>query len=265
MRRLSITLMVFIFGFYGSASAAPFGLGIATDQNLYSIDLGNGTAALIGPTLDGFFEAIALSPSGQLFGTNTVGELYSVDQLTGASTLIGSTGRGNIEGLDFSGDTLIGIDFNSTPTVFSINTANASTTNIVTSLDSTGATRAMTVLDPNTLLIRTDFGGVNILRSINLTTGVTTVLGDMGPIGGEILIPGLDFATDGNLYGLREDGAVLLVNPANAANVLVGDTGDQFWLAFTATQEVPEPSILLLCGLGALLVAARRGGRGRRL
>jgi hypothetical protein len=254
MRR--ILLSAVILGVCSSASAAPFGFGIATDQNLYSIDLGAATATLIGPTLDGFFEAIALSPGGQLFGTNTGGQLYSIDPNTGLSTFIGATGRGNIEGLDFLGDTLIGIDFAAVPTVFSINPANASTVDIVTSLVPTGATRAMTVLDANTLLIRSDLGGANVLRSLNLNTGASVVIGDMG--GGHGLIPGLDFAVDGNLYGLAEDGSVLLINPANASNVVIGNTGEQFWLALAAAQQVPEPSSLLLCGLGLLLVLARR-------
>jgi hypothetical protein len=76
--------------------------------------------------------------------------------------------------------------------------------------------------------------------------------------GGHGLIPGLDFAVDGNLYGLAEDGSVLLINPANASNVVIGNTGEQFWLALAAAQQVPEPSSLLLCGLGLLLVLARR-------
>src|SRR5437660_11231112 len=98
-----LVLAILVLSALAPARAQVLGFGVAFDGNLYSINLTTGTATLIGPTADGTLEGLALSPSNQLFATNSGGQLFSVNQATGLATLIGSTGRGNIEGLDFNG------------------------------------------------------------------------------------------------------------------------------------------------------------------
>jgi outer membrane protein assembly factor BamB len=232
----------------GPSIAEPFGYAIDTDMNLYRVDFASASATLVGST-GIFLEAAALSPSGELFGTDTGGNLYSINQTTGLATLIGSTGRGNIEGLDFNGSVLLGVDFSSTPTLFSIDTTTAATTTIVTALEATGVVRTMAVLDADTVLLRGDTG-TNFLYEIDLGTGAVSDVGSMG--GGDLLIAGMDFLSDGNLYALRQDGTAYLVNPSTGATTLIGDTDSQFWLGLTQAQilQVPEPATLALLGIG---------------
>ncbi|BAZ47538.1 hypothetical protein NIES4103_01390 [Nostoc sp. NIES-4103] len=247
-----------------SALAAPFGFGVDTNSSLYSIDLGSGNATLIGNT-GVFLEGIAIDQSGNLFGTDIGGELYSLDSSNGSSALIGGTGLGNIEALDFLGNTLLGVDFNSTPTVYAINVTDASVTTVTTSATTIGAVRSGTVLDNNTLLVRSDEDGFgnsgNFLHTFDLTTGATSLIGNLTNI-----TAALDFASDGNLYGLRDNGEVVVIDPSNASETVIGNTGNQFWLGLAATSQpsvtVPEPSsalsLLVLGSLGGGFVLKRK-------
>ena len=121
----------------------------------------------------------------------------------------------------------------------------------------------MTVQDSNDVLVRGDNGG-DFLSRINLTTGAVTPIGSMAVSG---LLTGLDFASDGNLYGLTGAGNVYIVNPNTAAVTLVGNTGNQFWLDLTAAGPtgVPEPGALafLCCLCAPAAVLARRRMRRR--
>jgi len=263
LRKLTTCLLAVMVALgCGVCEAFPLGYAVATDDNLYEVDLGNATASLIGPLWTGAHavpEGLALSPGGLLYCTDADGVLYSVDSNTGTATRIGDTGRDNIEGLDFLGSTLIGIDFLAgTPTVFSMDTSDASTTDIVTATTSIGLVRSMTVLDSNTVLIRADTGATTSdLMDLNLTTGGVSTIGTLSIPG--TLMPGLDFALDGTLYGLDDTGAVLTINPSTAGTTVVGDTGDQFWLGLAAQDVlIPEPATLSLLALGGLGLLARR-------
>ena len=234
-------------------------IGYATDDSnkLYEVDLGSATATEIGPLGVFRVEGLALSSAGHLFGTDAVGNLHSINTATGAATLIGSTGRGDIEGLDFLGDTLLGSDPGiASPTavvVFSIDTSDASTADVVTATSALGYRRSMTVSDANTVLMRVDdpTSSDNTLASMDLTTGDITIIGDLGlPIWSPT---GLDFAPDGMLYGLCSDGTVVRIDPTDASSVVMGDTGDQLWLSL-AISPVPEPAGLGLIGLAMLAV-----------
>jgi hypothetical protein len=238
--------------------AAPVGFGVDTSLSLYSIDLGLGTANLIGST-GIFLEGIAINQNEDLYGTDTGGQLYNINPLNARTTLIGSTGRGNIEALDFLGDRLLGVDFNMRPTVFSIDVTNASTTSIVTVQNEIGAIRSGAVFNENTLIVRSDMNGLgslgNFLHFIDLTTGSTTLIGSISNI-----TAGLDFDTNGNLYGLRDNGDVIRISLPNVTETLVGNTGGQFWLGLAVlpdkTVSVPESSSVIglgLLGLGLML------------
>lgn len=230
------------------AWAVPVAFGIATDQNLYSIDLSSGAATLIG--FSGYLEGLALSPTGDLYGTDVEGNLYSVNSLNGSATLIGNTGRGDIEGLDFNGSLLVGSDFSSTPTVFSINLTNATTADIVTATSAgAGVVRSMAALDANTMLLAMNNANNGYLQSLNLTTGA---LGSIGFLTSEYQSPlGLDFADDGNLYGAWSTGDIYRIDPSDASKTLMGNSG-LFWLSMAAypVPAVPEPSTLMLLGVG---------------
>jgi hypothetical protein len=245
----------------GRVAAAPIGFATDVNNDLYSVDLGAATATLIGNAgpIGDLLEAIAISPGGSLFGTDTTGRLYSIDTGTGLATLIGGTGLGNIEGLDFSGSTLLGTDFNTPVTVYSIDTGTAAPTPVVTSNAADGPVRAFAVQDPATGFIITDTPTFQTLQRIDLTTGATTAVGTITGF-----VAAIDF--DGStLYGLDVGGNVYTIDTTTAAQTLIGNTGGQVWLGLTIPAgdpaAVPEPATLTLAGVGlatGLLARARR-------
>ncbi len=234
----------------GRAFGGIVGYGVDNNDDLYSINLGTATATLIGST-GAFLEGIAFSPGGTLYGTDASGNLYTINPSTGASTLIGNTGLGDVEGLIFSGNTLLGTNFTNPTTIYSINTSTAGVTPLVTTDPGEGVTRALTLENSNTALIASDSPTFQTLISVNLTTGATTVLGSLGSNG----IYGMDFGNS-VLYGLGQQGAVYTIDPTTGATTLVGSTGSQFWLdlAITNSATVPEPSTFVLAVSAVLLV-----------
>lgn len=235
---------------------------VATNGDLYSVDLTTGTATVIGSTGAGnLMEGLALSPGGTLYGTDAAGNLYTVNTSTGAATLVGSTGAGDIEGLAFNGTTLLGSNFSSTDTtIMSINTSNASTTAVTTTTTTLQYVRAMTLEDSNDVFVTSALCSFppcttsTELSSINLTTGVVTSIGTLNDPN-EFTAA---LAYNGTLYGLDSDGNEYIINPSNGDLTPVGNTGGQFWLDMTLA-TVPEPSTVLLLGIGLIgLISARR-------
>jgi len=233
----------------GALWAAPFSYAVNTDDDLFSVDVSTGTKTLVGNTGVVFLQGLALSPGGVLFGTDSDGNLYRINTTTAAATLVGNTGLGNIEGLDFKGTTLLATDFNTTPTVYSLDTSTAAPTSVVTANTATGLLRTMAVLDANTILARGDGPPNNTLYSINLSTGAVTTIGTLGVFGDQFAA--MDFLSDGLLYGLDTEGSVWRIDPATAGVTLLGNTGDDFWLDMTegpGGTPVAEPTTLVLLG-----------------
>jgi hypothetical protein len=242
--RLAAITCVALLGSATALRADVIGFAVDTLQNLYSVNFTTATATTIGNT-GHFLEGLAISPGGQLFGTDTSGNLFSINSSTAAATLIGNTGRGNIEGLAFNGNTLLGTNFSNPTTIFSINTSNASTTDVVTT--GQGVTRAMTIESANTALLSSDSPLSQSLIAVDLTTGANT---NRGHFNDGNLITAIGFG-DGTLFGLDGAGNVLTINPANAQVTVVGNAGGHFYLDLTipAVAAVPEPTSLVAFGI----------------
>ena len=198
-------------------------------------------------------EGLAIDSSRNLFAITSNNKLYNIDVTTGAASLIGDTGRtGGIEGLDFFGDVLYGIDFNGfgdyNQRVFSINTLNAATVDVAELQNPEGIIRAptsMAALNSTTMLITPYLGGqegYSYLYSVDLTTNATTQIGPIVVPGDEgydrLFIGGLDFAPDGTLYGIGL-GMVVQINPNTAQATVIGYTGSQLWLGLAIPSERP--------------------------
>lgn len=262
LRRLlpHAVLIALGLGLAGISRAQTIAYGVTTGDTLFSVDLSNGTTTTIGSTGAGLMEGLALSATGQLYGTDSSGNFYSFNLSTGAATLIGSTAQGNIEALDFLGSTLLGASFSSAPTIFSIDTATGTVTNIVSvSSALSGSARAMAILESNTAFLTTDMTGGANLYKVDLTTGAPTLIGFMAVHGSQFAA--MDIASDGQLYGLDNDGSLWLINQSSAAVTFVANAGSHFWLDMTAVSAIPEPSTYALFALGLGVVLWRRRRR----
>jgi len=180
-----------------------------------------------------------------LFGTTSTGLLYTIDTTTAAATLVGNTGLGNIEALDFNGNDLLGVNFSSTPSVFSLNQTNAAASLVATASISTGVVRSGVVLNPTTMLVRGD-NGSNTLYSISLTGGATSAIGVMPST-----VFGMDFLGP-TLYGVDADGRLYNINPGTGGMTQIGDTGTQTYLSLAMINPIPEPSSIALTMIGGV-------------
>lgn len=251
------------------ALAIPIGYVVDNEENLSTIDLASATATLIGNT-GVFFEGLALSPGGTLYGTDDTGELWSINTTTAVPTLIGSTGLGDLEALAFVGTTLItATNAAAGVSVYTLNTSNATPTLLVNTnpLVTDEGAAAMTDVDSNTALFIAGYEGTpQTLDSVNLTTGATTVIGSTGLDPVEVQgIFGIAFS-GGTLYGVGDIGNEYTINPATgAATSFAESSGDQFFLDLAIAPEagppaagIPEPATLTLFGLGLAGLISRR-------
>jgi hypothetical protein len=99
---------------YDPASGTMYNInGESGGSSLYSIDLGNGSANLIGSTST-FIDGMGINSSGVAYGVDGIfsDSLYTVNLSDGSTSLVGALGLGNIStqfGLSFYGDVLYGL------------------------------------------------------------------------------------------------------------------------------------------------------------
>ncbi len=226
----------------GSARADIFAYAVDVLDNLNLVDLTTHTASVIGPT-NAPLEGLALSPGGALYGSGANGLLYSMDRTTGAATPIGNTGLFDVEGLVFNGSTLLATNTNNPTSVYTIDPTTAASTLLVTTNPGEGKARALALMNDTTALIVSDSPVTQSLVSIDLTTGMTAVI---GTIGDEVSVFAMAFGPGGVLYGLDKAGNEIIISTTDGSTTTVGNTGGQFWLDMTIIPPaaVPEPSSL---------------------
>jgi hypothetical protein len=129
-----------------AASGGPlYGVGYP-DNNLYSVNTGNGAATHIGPTglpvISGFFANSFSVSNTALYYTyedsSNVSSLYTLDPTTGNATLVGLTGTTNLVGSGFIDNTLYAFSPNAIYTIDTTTGAASFVTN--TSVEMFGAT-----------------------------------------------------------------------------------------------------------------------------
>lgn len=210
----------------------------ATTDFLVRLDINSGAGTLVGQlsTLQSrgpggnLDYGLAFTCDGRLWmSSDTTGELWEVDAGNGSTRLVGSTGVA-LSGLAGRGNTLYGVSVGSTPSLFTINQANAAVSTIGP-LNAGGVVEdAGLDFDANGVLWATldpepAVAGPSRSARLNLETGAATVIGNIAiGTGVEALAIAPPGACEGSLV---------------AAPVLVPGPG--------------APLLLLLAGLFALL------------
>ncbi len=249
------------------AQADPIGYSVNTiDDQLYTIDLATGVATAIGDVGFDDVGGLAFQPgTGVLFGLDEESDrLITINLATGAGTAVGSLGFDFLDaGLSFdsSGKLFASSDL-SAAGVYSVNPA-------------TGAAAFLSNVDPdpsglaffgNTLFGASDDGDTaNDFVTVDRITGVSIDIGDLVNMDADE--PGLDFDASGVLWGVSAvNTQTFTINTttglATAVATITGAFADSRFegLAIVAPQVIPEPSVIMLMGVGlaGLVVASRR-------
>lgn len=256
-----------------------------TNTNVLRIQLSPFSASTIGqagfPSLSG----LTFQPgTGTLFASSGLqdgGRLFALDTTTGAATLLGPTGFRAVPGLEFGpGGVLYG----------SADVAGGEANGLIVINPATGQGTLVGLYGSDGPTVIDDISGLAFnpttgtlygssgpafdgtpgdLFTINVTTGLATRVGSLREVGTMAVLPvaltGLAFDSSGNLYGSLGggDGRVLAIDLSTFTFVYLGDaaSGSVSAIAFQPTGVIPEPSSLLLFGLGALGLLGYSGRR----
>lgn len=228
----------------------------ASGETIYA-SLGNGdivavdtvqkTSTLMAHTYKTWFD-IAFAPDGRLYGSDT-NHLFLIDPVSGSSSLIGAFGT-FINGLTFVQETLYasGDIWLYTIDLSSGQATRVGTTNYGSSGDLQWFQGAlyMTAFTPwNDQLVRLD-----------PMNGHAELVGDIGFRS----VYGLA-ASSSQLLGVTQNGDLLALDIHSGAGTRLGGIGGSAYGASSRPQAVPEPSALLLLGVGLMGIGRKLGRR----
>ncbi|BBM67408.1 hypothetical protein VA249_40540 [Vibrio alfacsensis] len=243
-------LMLATIGIFTSFSANATFIGDSSG-GLWDYDAGTNSSTFIGDS--GTMFDIALDPiSSALYGVSGNGNLYEINQTDASTTLVGDT-NSFINGLTFGSDgTLYGSGGGN---LFSINTSNAATSVIGSGSYSSSGDIAFD--DMGNLFLSSTTGPNNSLWLIDEMTGSGTEIGDIGFDN----VYGLNY-TDGTLYGFTLGAETIAIDTSTGEGSLLFQNQIRAYGADGAGGvDIPEPSSLVLLGLGVLGLGAWRRKR----
>lgn len=247
-----ITLLVVVF--LGATSFVHATYLSDSDGNLYFYDIDTNTYTLIGNSGYGPWYDIALNPlTGMLYGVTYPGSLYSINTSDGSANCIGSTGS-FINGLAFDNSgNLYGSGYTH---LYTIDLSNGSATQVAyTGYNSSGD------------IAFDEYGNIYMTANDNWTESSDRLIyydfsdnsvseiGEIGYYG----VYGIGFSGD-TLYGFTAGKETITIDTGTGGGTLVFNNGITAYGADTTAAPVPEPSTVLLLGLGLICMA----GYGRK-
>jgi hypothetical protein len=227
----------------------------SVNSPFYAIDKASGSKQQIGLTGALHLNSLAQNSAGVLYSTGgpfPTNRMFTINAATGLSTFVTFTFGGNddFRALAFSADdTLYGIAEGNPDSLVTINVG----TGIVSVVGHPGI-EGIQSLDfaPDGTLYGWDTAGLGLV-TINPATGQVTDVN--AAIGGDSSIQGIAFDSDGVLYGARQSLYTINLTTGNLTLVGTGGLVDVRGLEFIT---IPEPSTLLLLGIGAISLLGYR-------
>ncbi len=255
--------------FWGGYAKADQLLGVDYDTgNLYKVSPTNASLTLIGNTGVTSFAEIEFAPNGTLYGFTPSGQamLYTINPTTAGVSAIGPLGIGFV----FEG----GLAFAPNGTAYGMNSGDAGSPGLFTINLSTGAATLVGTVpgshDINGLAWRSDGMLVgldrvtNSLLAINPTTAAFSVIASVGAtvggVGGMTTLGSTGyFNTSGPGGSAPGSNQLFSFDLFTGAQSLIGSfsptitgTGISGLAGSVSTAAVPEPSSVILLGLGGL-------------
>ena len=191
-----------------------------TNNSLYTVNTGSGTATLVGGTGTGQPAGLAFSSDGTLYmvGDLNSGSLYTVNTGSGTATLVGGMGTSAPSGLAFSSDGTLYVVDALNKSLYTVNTGSGTAT--LVGGTGTGQPSGLAFSSDGTLYMVDDYN--NSLYTVNTGSGTATLVGGTGT--GQP--SGLAFSWDGTLYMIEAyTDRLYTVNTGSGTATLVGSTG----------------------------------------
>ena len=282
-KKFQIVLLMLVSLFAISANAAPMAYSVnsdsgnlLTEDSLYLIDLATGSDQMRGELISGIesrldTEGLAIAPDGVLWGIDDDSRtLFPINTDSGAIKfqdeipLAGfQTGGGNDFGMTFSCDSSLYISSVRTQTLYHLNMDGSS--EMIGAEGALGANiSAIAAIGVPTRLYGLGNGQFQDgatdapnLYSINLATGVATIIGPLGNQAGEYNQAGLAFDADGSLWAITDR---RIINNSIAdlpSQILKIDVGTGAATMMSNTSEVGFESLAI-----APPAACNTGGAG---